>query len=81
MRLQNSFYAYDMSNNKQRRRALRQLRKVADAYQDSVFDCRLSRAEHQALQQLLLSLLDEGEYVIHIALPQNTLCLQLGTGL
>ncbi|MDP5131953.1 MAG: CRISPR-associated endonuclease Cas2, partial [Paraglaciecola sp.] len=80
-RLSNSFYAYDISNSKSRRRALTQLRKVADVYQDSVFDCRLSRIEHQALQQSLFSLLSTGEQILHIALPQNTLCLQLGTGL
>ncbi|KKO47661.1 hypothetical protein VT06_15750 [Arsukibacterium sp. MJ3] len=80
-RLKNSLYAYDISNNKHRRRALRQLRKVADVYQDSVFDCRLAKPEHQQLQQLLLALLAPGEQLLQISLPQNTECMQLGTGL
>jgi CRISPR/Cas system-associated endoribonuclease Cas2 len=81
MQLKNSVYAYDISASKQRRRALRQLRKVADVYQDSVFDCRLAQSAHQALQQSLLALLSAGEQVLYIALPQNTQCFQLGSGL
>ncbi len=77
----NSLYAYDISNNKQRRRALKQLRKVADVYQDSVFDCRLTKQEHQALQKSLLELLEPGEQVVYMALPANCEIEQLGTGM
>lgn len=80
-RYRNGLYAYDISNNKTRRRALKQLRKVADLYQDSVFDCRLTKIEHRILQTELLNLLDKGEQVMFVALPANTSCLQLGSGM
>lgn len=80
-RLSNSLYAYDISNNKQRRRALKQLRKVADVYQDSVFDCRLAKQAHQVLQVSLLQLLQPGEQVVYLALPANCDIEQLGSGM
>lgn len=80
-RLSNSLYAYDISNNKQRRRALKQLRKVADVYQDSVFDCRLTKQAHQVLHGALLELLEPGEQVVYLALPANCDIEQLGTGM
>lgn len=80
-RLSNSLYAYDISNNKQRRRALKQLRKVADVYQDSVFDCRLTKQAHQVLQVSLLQLLQPGEQVVYLALPANCDIEQLGSGM
>lgn len=80
-RLSNSLYAYDISNNKQRRRALKQLRKVADVYQDSVFDCLLTKQAHQVLQVSLLQLLQPGEQVVYLALPANCDTEQLGSGM
>lgn len=80
-KLYSGFYAYDITDNKQRRRALKVLRKVADCYQDSAFDCRLDKAGKQQLQQTLFELLVEGDLYLHIALPANTVCLQLGSGM
>lgn len=80
-RLKNSIYAYDISDNKQRRRALRKLRKVADIYQDSVFDCRLDKAGHKQLQHDLLTQLLPDEQLLQIDLPENAEVIQLGTGM
>lgn len=80
-RLSNSLYAYDISQNKSRRRALKLLRKVADVYQDSVFDCRMTKPEHRVLQADLLNLLQSGEQVMFVALPANLQVEQLGSGM
>lgn len=80
-RYRNGLYAYDISNNKSRRQALKLLQKVADVYQDSVFDCRLTATEHQVLQETLLSLLEPGEQVMCVALAANIKIEQLGSGM
>lgn len=80
-RLRQYVMGYDIGCNRRRRRALRILRPCADLYQDSVFDCRLTADEADAIQQSLTEHLDEQDALFCIALPEATQSWQLGTGL
>lgn len=80
-RLYPCLFAYDITENADRRRALRLLRAVADVYQDSVFDCRLDKASLQALPQQLEPLLSDTDSLLCIPLPPDTQSWQLGTGI
>ena len=73
--------AYDIQQTKCRRQALKKLRKVADFYQDSVFDTRLQRHERQLLLQQLTAYLQPGDSLLCVRLGVNTPSWQLGIGL
>jgi len=78
---QNYLIAYDISDNRQRRQALRLLRKVADCYQDSVFDIRATSVEMTNLQETLVEKLNEHDSLLCIKLNRACQSWQLGSGL
>ncbi|MDM9652056.1 CRISPR-associated endonuclease Cas2 [Pseudomonas wenzhouensis] len=49
---------YDIADNRRRRQALKLLRSVTACYQESFFDCDLSRSQLDVLVQQLTALLD-----------------------
>jgi CRISPR-associated endonuclease Cas2 len=73
--------AYDIHLPKPRRRALKKLRKVADFYQDSVFDARLTKNQRQALLQQLAENLQQGDALLCVRLGHNCQSWQLGAGI
>ncbi len=73
--------AYDIQTPTHRRKALKKLRKVADFYQDSVFDARLSKSQHQALLLQLADSLHQGDALLCVRLGQNCQSWQLGSGI
>lgn len=73
--------AYDIGLGTSRRRALKQLRKVADFYQDSVFDARLRPQERQHLLLQLQQCLAPSDSLFCVRLGQNCQSWQLGCGL
>lgn len=52
---------YDIHDNRRRNKALRQLRALTACYQNSFFDCTLSRQQSEQLWQRLTSQLDPAE--------------------
>jgi CRISPR-associated endonuclease Cas2 len=73
--------AYDIQQPKNRRRALKKLRKVADFYQDSVFDARLLQRERHQLLLQLADCLQSGDSLFCVRLGRHCQSWQLGVGL
>jgi len=73
--------AYDISDQRNRRRALQQLRQYSFGYQNSVFEAQLLLRNKEALCQELESLLDPAtDRLLCARLDRDSLCDQLGTG-
>lgn len=73
--------AYDIQHPKNRRQALKQLRKVADFYQDSVFDARLTKKQRQALLLQLAGVLQNGDTLLCVRMGMDCQSWQLGAGI
>lgn len=81
MRKQTFLFAYDIQDHRNRRKALKLLRAIADSYQDSVFDIRASSSELKILQSELSMLLDTNDGLLSVNLTKSCECWQLGSGL
>lgn len=72
--------AYDIQCHKTRNAALRQLRKVAVSYQDSVFELPLATPKLQQLQHNLQALININDSLLTVWLHPIA-CWQLGCGI
>ncbi|AMO56241.1 CRISPR-associated endonuclease Cas2 [Endozoicomonas montiporae] len=69
---------YDISNNKNRNRALYRLRKLCDGRQKSVFECWFTEAELTELYEQLLPLIDEGDSFFCLPVSRSRSVIRLG---
>lgn len=80
MRKHTFLFAYDIQHQRNRRKALKLLRAMADCYQDSVFDLRASTSELKNLQTQLCLLLDTQDSLMSVDLKACQ-SWQLGHGI
>jgi len=72
--------AYDITDNRRRRSCLRRLRAISEGYQDSVFECLLSKQEWQHVLAELRSDLDPGDSLLMAVVGSPSRHWQLGLG-
>lgn len=56
--------AYDIADPRARRQCLRRLRAVAEGYQDSVFECRLTEPDWTRLRDELQGCMHDGDSLL-----------------